>query len=133
MITAKGYQEGLAALRAVRDEIKPLERQLAKVQAELGKLHATRDQKVQELGQFEKAKADRLATSAGLSVIDVVALAPSLGPQEPASAPAEPPVTVFPPPMIIQGRTRPHRGSRNLLVPRPPPRLRHSSPHRPTR
>ncbi|MFE3151195.1 hypothetical protein ACFXJ6_31755 [Streptomyces sp. NPDC059218] len=93
MITAKGYQEGLAVLRAVRDEIKPLERQLAKVQAELGKLHATRDQKVQELGQFEKAKADRLATSAGLSVIDVVTLTPALDPQEPAGAPAEPPVT----------------------------------------
>ncbi|MFE7111127.1 hypothetical protein ACFU98_42780 [Streptomyces sp. NPDC057575] len=85
MIAAKGYQECLAALRAVRDEIKPLERQLAKVQAELGKLRAARDQKVQELGQFGKAKADRLATSAGTLP----------GPSEPASAPAEPPVTGF--------------------------------------
>ncbi|WSN72619.1 Mucin-19 (plasmid) [Streptomyces sp. NBC_01361] len=88
-MSSKVYSEGLTELRGVRDEIKPLERQLAKVQAELGKLQARRDQKIVELGLFEKAKADRLATSAGVSVIDVVALVPSLGPQEPANAPVE--------------------------------------------
>ncbi|EPH46854.1 Mucin-19 [Streptomyces aurantiacus] len=89
-MTNKGYTEGLAELREVRDEIKPLTRQLAKLQAELAKLEAQRDRKIVELGAFEKAKADRLATSAGVSVIDVVALVPALGPQGPASAPAEP-------------------------------------------
>ncbi|WP_351233247.1 Mucin-19 [Streptomyces sp. NPDC002133] len=79
---SKAYNAGLAELREVRDEIKPLERQLAK-------LHAERDKRVVELGAYEKAKADRLATSAGLSVIDVVALVPSLGPQGLASEPAK--------------------------------------------
>ncbi|WP_327241102.1 Mucin-19 [Streptomyces sp. NBC_01320] len=90
MISAKGYQDGLAELREVRDAMKPLERQLAKIQTELGKLRAQRDEKVRVLGTYEKAKADRLATSAGVSVIDVVALAPSLGPQETARGPEEP-------------------------------------------
>lgn len=88
MITPKAYQDGLAGLRAVRDKAKPLERQLAKIQAELEKLYAQRDREVRTLGAYEKAKADRLATSAGLSVIDIVALVPSLGPQGPAGAPA---------------------------------------------
>lgn len=80
---SKAYSAGLAKLREVRDQIKPLERQLAK-------LHTEREKRVIELGAYEKAKADRIATAAGVSVIDVVALAPSLGPQEPASAPVEP-------------------------------------------
>ncbi|MFG2775313.1 hypothetical protein [Streptomyces sp. NPDC048350] len=88
-MNAKAYTEGLAKLREVRDEIRPLERQLAKIQAELDKLQAKRDQKIVELREFEKAKADPLATSAGVSVIDVVVLVPSLGPQEPVSAPVE--------------------------------------------
>ncbi|MET9427903.1 MULTISPECIES: Mucin-19 [unclassified Streptomyces] len=87
---SKAYTAGLAKLREVRDEIKPRERQLAKIQSELDKLRAERDANVQTLGAYEKAKADRLATSAGLSVIDVVALVPSLGPDVPASRAAEP-------------------------------------------
>lgn len=79
---SKAYTAGLAELREVRDEIKPLERQLAKLRTE-------RDKRVVELGAYEKAKADRLATSAGVSVIDVVTLVPSLGPQAAVSAPAE--------------------------------------------
>ncbi|MFH8736843.1 hypothetical protein [Streptomyces sp. NPDC017964] len=113
-ISSKAYTEGLTELRGVRDEIKPLERQLAKVQAELGKLQARRDQKIVELGVFEKAKADRLATAAGVSVIDVVALVPSLRPQEPASAPVESPSTdsVL---KITRDLRRPHRRSRILV------------------
>ncbi|WP_331758827.1 Mucin-19 [Streptomyces anulatus] len=91
MTSAKAYQDGLAELRGVRDEIKPREKQLAKLQAELGKLRADRDEKIRTLGAYEKSKPDRLATSAGVSVIDVVALVPSLGPQTPASAPASTP------------------------------------------
>ncbi|MFF9870195.1 Mucin-19 [Streptomyces sp. NPDC013953] len=87
---SKAYTAGLAKLREVRDEIKPRERQLTKIQSELDKLRAERDANVRTLGAYEKAKADRLATSAGLSVIDVVALVPSLGPDVPASRPVEP-------------------------------------------
>lgn len=65
MTSAKAYQDGLAELRGVRDEMKPLERQLTKIQADLGKLRAQRDEKIRALGAYEKAKADRLATSAG--------------------------------------------------------------------
>ncbi|MFB8443606.1 Mucin-19 [Streptomyces niveus] len=90
---SKTYTAGLAELRTVRDEIKPLEKQLAKIEAELYKLRRVRDERIRELGAYEKAKADRLATSAGLSVIDIVALAPALGPQQPAGGPADPPVT----------------------------------------
>ncbi|MFI0596605.1 hypothetical protein [Streptomyces griseus] len=79
MTSPKAYQDGLAALRGVREEIKPREKQLAKLQAELEKLRADRDEKIRTLGAYEKAKPDRLATSAGVSVIDIVALVPSLG------------------------------------------------------
>ncbi|MEU2718087.1 hypothetical protein [Streptomyces sp. NPDC007205] len=68
-------------LRKLRDAIKPLERRLKKLQA-------YRDKRIAVLGAYEKTKADRLATSAGLSVIDVVALVPRLGPQAPAGKPA---------------------------------------------
>ncbi|MFI6658113.1 Mucin-19 [Streptomyces sp. NPDC050523] len=78
---AKTYNDGLADLRELRDQMRPLER-------ELKKLQAARDKKIAALGSYEKAKADRLATSAGLSVIDIVALVPHLGPQAPASGPA---------------------------------------------
>ncbi|WP_331736832.1 Mucin-19 (plasmid) [Streptomyces canus] len=77
---AKSYNAGLAELRELRDEIRPLERQLKK-------LLADRDKKIAALGEYEKARADRLATSAGLSVIDVVALVPRLGPQTSTSEP----------------------------------------------
>ncbi|WP_331732154.1 hypothetical protein OG592_41245 (plasmid) [Streptomyces avidinii] len=90
---AKAFTAGLTELRAVRDELKPLERDLAKLQRQVDKLHERRDKMVQTLGAFEKATADRLATSAGLSVIDIVTLSPSLGPQGASEAPAEPPVT----------------------------------------
>ncbi|MFD9078229.1 Mucin-19 [Streptomyces erythrochromogenes] len=78
---SKAYSGGLAELRALRDDIKPLQRELSKLQADLAKLHSRRDRQIVQLGTYEKAKADRIATSAGLSVIDVVALVPALGPQ----------------------------------------------------
>lgn len=88
---AKTYTTGLAELRTVRDQIKPLEKQLAKIEAELDRLRPVRDGKIRELGAYGKAKADRLATSAGLSVIDIVALVPALGPQHPAEGQVESP------------------------------------------
>ncbi|MFK4272456.1 hypothetical protein [Streptomyces milbemycinicus] len=42
-----------------------------------------------ELGAYERAKADRIAPAAGLSVVDVVALVPRLGPQQSAAAQPE--------------------------------------------
>ncbi|MGW0647335.1 Mucin-19 [Streptomyces umbrinus] len=83
---AKGYSAGRAELRELRDGIKPLEQKLAK-------LRAVRDKKIAELGGYEKAKADHLATSAGLSVIDVVALVPRLAPETPVSGPVSAPST----------------------------------------
>lgn len=110
VISAKNYQDGLAALRGVRDEMKPLERQLAKIQTELDKLRVQRDEKVRSLGTYEKAKADRLATSAGLSVIDVVALAPSLGPQGPTESPEAAP----PSDSALEDRTEPQTATQPI-------------------
>ncbi|MEU2454785.1 Mucin-19 [Streptomyces sp. NPDC012765] len=89
----KEFSAGLAELRAVRDELKPLERELTQLQAKVGKLHDSRAEKIRELGGYTKATSDRIATAAGLSVIDIVALVPSLAPQGTSEGPAEPSVT----------------------------------------
>ncbi|MFD9865530.1 hypothetical protein [Streptomyces alboflavus] len=70
---AQSYNTALADLRTVRDEIK-------KVQAALAKLEAERGKQITALAGYEKAKAERIAPAAGLSVADVVALAPQLAP-----------------------------------------------------
>ncbi|MFI6567033.1 hypothetical protein [Streptomyces sp. NPDC050534] len=85
---AQSYNAALTALRTVRDQIK-------KVRADLAKLEADRDQQVAQLATYDKAKAERIAPAAGLSVADVVALAPALAPEslaDTAAPPAEPPV-----------------------------------------
>ncbi|MHA4820462.1 hypothetical protein ACXZ65_39645, partial [Streptomyces aculeolatus] len=71
-----------------RDEIKPLA-------AKLGKLEQQRGRLIEKLGAHAKARADRLAPAAGLSVANIVALVPALGPkpagaqeQQPAAEPA---------------------------------------------
>ncbi|MBT2406858.1 MULTISPECIES: Mucin-19 [unclassified Streptomyces] len=92
-MNSKEFSTGLAELRAVRDELKPLERELTQLQAKVAKLRERRDEKVQQLGGYAKATSDRIATAAGLSVIDIVTLVPSLAPQGAPEAPAEPPVT----------------------------------------
>ncbi|WP_030387961.1 hypothetical protein [Streptomyces sp. NRRL S-241] len=89
----KEYSAGLSELRAVRDELKPLERELVQLQAKVGKLHDRRAEQIRQLGRYAKATSDRIATAAGLSVIDIVALVPSLAPQGAPEGPAEPPVT----------------------------------------
>lgn len=84
---AQSYNAALAELRTLRDEIK-------KIRKELAGLEAHRDQKISQLASYTKAKAERIAPAAGLSVADIVALAPALAPQslaEDASAPAQPP------------------------------------------
>ncbi|MDJ0346356.1 Mucin-19 [Streptomyces sp. H10-C2] len=80
---AKAYTASLAELRRVRDDIK-------KAAAALAKLTADRDKRVAALGTYAKASADKLAPAAGLAVIDVVALVPSLGPSAPVSGPDTP-------------------------------------------
>ncbi|MEU2391909.1 Mucin-19 [Streptomyces sp. NPDC007369] len=89
----KEYSAGLSELRAVRDELRPLERELAQLQAKVDKLRERRGAKIRQLGTYEKATSDRIATAAGLAVIDIVALVPSLAPQGAPEAPAEVPVT----------------------------------------
>ncbi|MFI7359562.1 Mucin-19 [Streptomyces avidinii] len=92
-MNSKEFSTGLADLRAVRDELKPLERELAQLQAKVGKLRERRAEKIRELGGFAKATSDRIATAAGLGVIDIVSLVPSLAPQGASETPAEPPAT----------------------------------------
>ncbi|MGO4459937.1 Mucin-19 [Streptomyces sp. M-16] len=92
-MNSKEFSTGLAELRAVRDELKPLERELTQLQAKIGKLHDSRAEKIRQLGEYAKATSDRIATAAGLSVIDIVALVPSLAPQSASEAPAGPPAT----------------------------------------
>ena len=70
---AQSYNTALTELRGVRDDIK-------KARAVLAKLEADRDQRITQLARHEKAKAERIAPAAGLSVADIVALAPGLAP-----------------------------------------------------
>ena len=70
---AQRYTAALAELRTVRDEIK-------KARAALAKLEAERDRQITQLAGFGKAKAERIAPAAGLSVADIVTLAPALAP-----------------------------------------------------
>ncbi|MFD4627562.1 hypothetical protein [Streptomyces sp. NPDC058475] len=72
-MVAQSYTAALAELRAKRDEIKKHEAALAKVETE-------RDKQIRQLAGYEKAKAERIAPAAGLSLAQVVALAPSLAP-----------------------------------------------------
>ncbi|MCP9956124.1 hypothetical protein LUX03_00330 [Streptomyces sudanensis] len=100
---AQSYNAALADLRGVRDQIK-------KMRAALLKLEADRDKRIAQLASYEKAKAERIAPAAGLSVADIVALAPGLAPDslavqqaprspapEPSPAKAPSAATVSPP------------------------------------
>ncbi|WP_446044669.1 hypothetical protein [Streptomyces olivaceus] len=85
---AQSYNATLADLRTVRDNIK-------KTQTALAKLEAERDKRIAQLATHDKAKAERIAPAAGLSLAEVVARAPELAPQSlaadatPAPEPAE--------------------------------------------
>ncbi|UFQ13547.1 MULTISPECIES: hypothetical protein [Streptomyces] len=70
---AHSYSAALTELRTVRDAIK-------KARAELTRLESDRDKRVVQLAAYEKAKAERIAPASGLSVADVVTLAPALAP-----------------------------------------------------
>ncbi|MGW0420972.1 hypothetical protein [Streptomyces sp. NPDC003015] len=71
---AQSYNAALTELRTVRDKIK-------KVRADLAKLEAERDQQIAQLATYGKAKAERIAPAAGISVADVVTLVPALAPE----------------------------------------------------
>lgn len=68
---ASAYKAGLAELRTLREDIK-------KARTALNRLEARRDKKISSLAAHGKAKAEQLAPAAGLSIADVVALAPAL-------------------------------------------------------
>ncbi|TCR15974.1 hypothetical protein [Streptomyces sp. BK205] len=70
---AQSYSAALTELRTVRDAIK-------KARAELTRLESDRDRRVVQLAAYGKAKAERIAPASGLSVADVVTLAPALAP-----------------------------------------------------
>ncbi|WP_432176684.1 hypothetical protein [Streptomyces sp. Tue6028] len=70
---AQSYNAALAELRTVRDQIK-------KTRAVLAKLETDRDKRIAQLAAYAKAKAERIAPAAGLSVADVVALVPAMAP-----------------------------------------------------
>ncbi|MFE0630848.1 hypothetical protein ACFW3D_28300 [Streptomyces sp. NPDC058864] len=78
---SKTYTAALGELRTLRDEIK-------KAQAALTKLTAARDKQITAMAGYDKAKAERIAPAAGLSVADVVAIAPALAPEGLATAAA---------------------------------------------
>ncbi|MGW4026790.1 hypothetical protein ACWEEL_36405, partial [Streptomyces sp. NPDC005009] len=71
---AQSYTTALADLRTVRDQIK-------KARAALAKLEGDRDKRIVQLAFYEKAKAERIAPAAGLSVADIVTLVPALAPE----------------------------------------------------
>ncbi|NLU76658.1 hypothetical protein HCC61_29235 [Streptomyces sp. HNM0575] len=108
---AKAYTAQLAELRTVRDEIK-------KTQAHLTKLQNRRDKHITALAAYDKAKADRIAPAAGLSVTDVVALAPALAPENLTPTSHQPPAAQ---PEITQEEESRHTAAPSLAgTPAPP-------------
>ncbi|MFJ6810888.1 hypothetical protein ACIQRK_33635 [Streptomyces anulatus] len=88
---AKTYNAELAELRALRDGIR-------KTQATLEKLETDRARKITALAGYEKAKAERIAPAAGLSLADIVAIAPILAPDRLTTAAQQDPAPVPPSP-----------------------------------
>ncbi|MCC9311112.1 hypothetical protein LN042_29295 [Kitasatospora sp. RB6PN24] len=81
----KAYTAELAGLRELRTEITAAEKVVAAAQKELDKLTARRSRRVAGLAGYEGAQAPAIAKAAGLSVGDVVRIAPLLDPT-PAAA-----------------------------------------------
>ncbi|MER7579643.1 hypothetical protein [Kitasatospora sp. NPDC097691] len=76
----KTYTAELAGLRELRAEITAAEKAVAAARKALDKLAAQRARRVTGLAGFEGAKADAIAKAAGLTLGDVVRLAPVLDP-----------------------------------------------------
>ncbi|MFH0246174.1 Mucin-19 [Streptomyces sp. HK10] len=79
----KQFNEGLAVLRGLRDDIK-------KAEKALNKLYGQRDRQLKTVASYDKAKAERIAPAAGLSVKEVVERAPHLAPQPSAGQTQQP-------------------------------------------
>ncbi|MEV6212555.1 hypothetical protein [Kitasatospora sp. NPDC051914] len=101
----KTYTAELASLRELRGEITAVEKAVAAAQKELDKLNGQRARRVAGLAGYEGAQAPAIAKASGLSVGDVVRIAPLLDPtpaavrvakaddRPAADAPAPAPVT----------------------------------------
>ncbi|MFJ1758352.1 hypothetical protein [Kitasatospora sp. NPDC088134] len=76
----KSYTAELAGLRELRTAIMAAEKTAAAAQKELDRLTAQRARRVAGLAGYEAAKADAVAKASGLSVGDVVRIAPLLDP-----------------------------------------------------
>ncbi|WP_329485025.1 hypothetical protein OG618_00235 [Kitasatospora sp. NBC_01246] len=76
----KTYTAELAGLRELRTEITAAEKQVAAARKELDKLTAQRSRRVAGLAGYEGAQAPAIAKASGLSVGDVVRIAPLLDP-----------------------------------------------------
>ncbi|SDT83491.1 hypothetical protein SAMN05216371_8327 [Streptomyces sp. TLI_053] len=74
------YTAELAGLRELRSEITAAEKVVAAAQKELDRLVAQRARKVAGLAGYEAAKADAVAKASGLTLADVVRIAPLLDP-----------------------------------------------------
>ncbi|MGA6160855.1 hypothetical protein ACPEIC_47020 [Stenotrophomonas sp. NPDC087984] len=87
---AKIYNAALSELRTLRDEIKRAKTALAKLEAE-------RDKHITAMAAYTKAKAERIGPAAGLSLAEVVAIAPTLAPESLTTSPEQPePATTTP-------------------------------------
>ncbi|MGW7444978.1 hypothetical protein [Kitasatospora sp. NPDC054795] len=98
----KTYNAELTGLRELRTDITAAEKQVAAAQKELDRLTAQRSRRVAGLAGYEGAQAAAVAKASGLSVGDVVRIAPLLDPtpaavrtaktdDQPATAPAPAP------------------------------------------
>ncbi|BBG20674.1 hypothetical protein RVR_P151 (plasmid) [Actinacidiphila reveromycinica] len=93
------YTAGMRELRAVRDNI-------AAVRKKLAGLESARNKQIVALARHATASADKIAPAAGLSILDVVAIAPALGPDQAADTqPEQPPTTA--PTAATPARTEP--------------------------
>ncbi|RAJ32849.1 hypothetical protein K353_05847 [Kitasatospora sp. SolWspMP-SS2h] len=76
----QAYTAALASLRELRGEIGQAKKTVAAAQKELDKLNQQRARKVAGLAGYEAAKADAVAKASGLTLADVVRIAPLLDP-----------------------------------------------------
>ena len=76
----KTYTAELAGLRELRTEITAAEKMVAAAQKELDKLTAQRSRRVAGLAGYEGAQAPAIAKASGLTLADVVRIAPLLDP-----------------------------------------------------
>ncbi|WP_328842832.1 hypothetical protein [Streptomyces sp. NBC_00258] len=109
MMDAQSYNTGLAELRTLRDQIK-------KTTAALARLETERSKAITALADYDKAKADRIAPAAGISVAETVAIAPQLAPDSLADSPAAAPTD----PLPGQALTPRHTTLRRRRSRRPP-------------